>query len=138
MSTAYMAVHGVFSFLFFFFFLSFYFRAAATAYGGSQSRGQIGAVAASLYHRHSNVRWCRVCDLHLSSRQCQILNSQGLFKVLSLRISMLRKQDALLMHQDFSKRSSFLWRGEQNLISKVELSAFREVKLWASGHTAAK
>ena len=29
-------------------------RAAHTAYGGSQARGQIGAVAAGLYHSHSN------------------------------------------------------------------------------------
>jgi len=33
----------------FFFFL----RATPTAYGGSQARGQIGAVAASLHHNHS-------------------------------------------------------------------------------------
>ena len=45
------------SFLFFFFFCLF--RAAPAAYGGSQARGQIGAVAASLHH---------------SSEQCQILN----------------------------------------------------------------
>ena len=28
--------------------------AALTAYGGSQARGSIGAVAAGLYHGHSN------------------------------------------------------------------------------------
>ena len=35
-------------------------RATPTAYGGSQARGLIGAVAASLCHSHSNVRseWC--------------------------------------------------------------------------------
>ena len=31
------------------------FRAAPTAYGGSQARGPIGAVAAGLRHSHSNV-----------------------------------------------------------------------------------
>ena len=31
-----------------------YFRAAFEAYGGSQARGPIGAVAASLYHSHSD------------------------------------------------------------------------------------
>ena len=36
-------------------FLNFLSRAAPTAYGGSQARGQIGAVAASLHHSHSNV-----------------------------------------------------------------------------------
>ena len=30
------------------------FRAAPVAYGGSQTRGQIRAVAAGLYHSHSN------------------------------------------------------------------------------------
>ena len=39
------------------FSLSFFFclfRAAPTAYGGSQARGLIGAVATGLYHSHSN------------------------------------------------------------------------------------
>ena len=31
-----------------------FFRAAPTAYGGSQARGPIGAVAAGLRHSHSN------------------------------------------------------------------------------------
>ena len=39
---------------FFFFFMSFS-RAAPAAYGGSQARGPIGAVAAGLLHSHSNV-----------------------------------------------------------------------------------
>ena len=46
-------------FLFFFFFFLFFFassRAAPTAYGGSQARGQIGAVAAGLHHSHSHTR----------------------------------------------------------------------------------
>ena len=37
-------------FCFFFFFL----RSAPTAYGGSQARGWIGAIPASLHHSHSN------------------------------------------------------------------------------------
>ena len=38
------------------FSLSFFcrFRGAPAAYGGSQARGQIGAVAAGLRHSHSN------------------------------------------------------------------------------------
>ena len=32
------------------------FRAAPTAYGGSQARSQIGAVVAGLCHSHSNAR----------------------------------------------------------------------------------
>lgn len=39
--------------LIFFVFLSF-FRAALAAYGSSQTRGLIGAVAASLHQSHSN------------------------------------------------------------------------------------
>jgi len=31
------------------------FRAALVAYGSSQARGGIGAAAASLHHRHSNI-----------------------------------------------------------------------------------
>ena len=48
------------------------FRAAFMAYGGSQARGPVGAIAATatatLYLSH-------VCDLHHQSRQQQILNS---------------------------------------------------------------
>ena len=33
-----------------------FFRAAPTAYGGSQAGGQIRAIAAGLHHSHSNVR----------------------------------------------------------------------------------
>ena len=43
------------------FFLSFFFRAASEAYGGSQARGQIRALAASHSHSHSRTR----SELHL-------------------------------------------------------------------------
>ena len=36
------------------FFVFCLFRAAPVAYGGSQARGQIGAVAAGLHHSHSD------------------------------------------------------------------------------------
>ena len=36
------------------FFCLFVFRATPVAYGGSQSRGRIGATAAGLHHSHSN------------------------------------------------------------------------------------
>ena len=45
-----------FFFFFFFFFFCPLFRAAPTAYGHSQARGQIGAIAASLCHNHGNAR----------------------------------------------------------------------------------
>ena len=42
-------------------FIFLVFRAVPVAYGGSQARGQFGAVAAGLYHSHSNAR----SELHL-------------------------------------------------------------------------
>ena len=47
-----------FSFFFFvlFCFLSFSFRASPAAYGGSQARGPIGAIAARLHHSLGNAR----------------------------------------------------------------------------------
>ena len=41
--------------IFLFIHLFFLFRAAPSAYGSSQARDQIGAIAASLHHSHSNV-----------------------------------------------------------------------------------
>ena len=38
-----------------FFFLLLLFRASCMAYGGSQARGRVGAIAAGLHHSHSNV-----------------------------------------------------------------------------------
>ena len=37
-----------------YFFTYLLFKAAPTAYGGSQARGPIGAAAAGLHHNHSN------------------------------------------------------------------------------------
>ena len=48
--------------------------ATPAAYGGSQARGRIGAVATSLHQSHSNQDLSRVCNLHHSSRQRQIVN----------------------------------------------------------------
>ena len=48
----------IFYFFYLFFYLYFYFclfRAILTAYGGSQARDWIGAVATALRHSHSNV-----------------------------------------------------------------------------------
>ena len=55
----------------FFFFL---FRAIPAAYGSSQGRGRIGAVAARPHHSHSNAGSKPVCDLHHNSWQHWILN----------------------------------------------------------------
>ena len=46
----------LFFFLFFFFFLLF--RAEPAAYGSSQARAQIGAVAAGLHHSHARSEPC--------------------------------------------------------------------------------
>ena len=54
------------------FFVCLSFRVAPTAYGGSQARDHIEAVAACLCH--SNARSEPPCDLHHSSQQCWILN----------------------------------------------------------------
>ena len=55
-----------------FFFAFGLLRAVSAAYGSSQARGQIGATAAGLQHSPCHARSSRVCDLHHSSRQCQI------------------------------------------------------------------
>ena len=57
-------------FLFFFLFLSFW---GCTRHRGSKARSQIGAVAAGLHHSHTTQDPSRVCNLHHSSWQCQIL-----------------------------------------------------------------
>ena len=55
--------------------LFFFFRSAPSrAYGDSQASGLMGAVAAGLRHSHSSVNPSCICELHQSSRQCQILN----------------------------------------------------------------
>ena len=59
---------------FFFFFVFLSFRAAPTAYGGSQARGPFRAVAAGLHHSHSHVGSWPHLQLHHSSPQRQILN----------------------------------------------------------------
>ena len=41
--------------VFYFFYFFVFSRAALVAYGGSQAKGLIGAVAASLQNSHSNV-----------------------------------------------------------------------------------
>ena len=43
-------------YMYFFIFIFCLFRAAPTAYGGSQARSLIGAIAAGLHHSHSNAR----------------------------------------------------------------------------------
>jgi len=44
------------------------------AYGSSQARGRIGAVAAGLHHSHNNAGSSRICDLYQRSGQHWILN----------------------------------------------------------------
>ena len=55
-----------------FIYFSFFFRAAHTAYGGSQARGRIRAVTACLHY--SNKGSNRLCNLTNSSGQCWILS----------------------------------------------------------------
>ena len=51
-----LAKFGNFSVIYLHTFSFLLFRAAPVAYGDSQARGQIGAVAAGLHHSHSNTR----------------------------------------------------------------------------------
>ena len=51
------------------------FRAAPAAYGSSQARGRIAAIAAGLCHSHSNVGLSLICNLHPSLQQGHILNT---------------------------------------------------------------
>ena len=60
---------------FFFFFGLFAISwAAPMAYGGSQARGLIGAVATGLARATATQDPRHICNLHHRSRQCQILN----------------------------------------------------------------
>ena len=62
---------------YYYYYYYYYFvfsRAVPVAYGGSQARGLIGAVAAGLHHSHSSAGSEHVFDLHHSSWQSQILN----------------------------------------------------------------
>ena len=54
------------------------FRVAPVAYGGSQARGQIAAVATGLRHRHSNTRSEMQGNLCHGSWQRWILNPQSM------------------------------------------------------------
>ena len=56
--------------LFYFFGLFAISWAAPVAYGGSQARGRIGAVAVGLHQSH-------VCDLHHSLQQRRILTEKA-------------------------------------------------------------
>ena len=63
-----------FCLLVFCFFIFLIFRATLAAYGSSQARGLIGAAAwvTTTATAMPDLSW--VCNLHLSSRQCRILN----------------------------------------------------------------
>ena len=63
-----------FFFLFLAFWLFVFSRAAPLAYGGSQARGLIEAVASGLRQSHSSAGSELHLNLHHSSRQRQILN----------------------------------------------------------------
>ena len=65
---------SVFYFFFFFFCLFAISWAVPRVYGGSQARGLIGAVAASLYQSTATQDPSRICDLHHSSEQRQVVN----------------------------------------------------------------
>ena len=59
---------------FFFFFFFFFFRATLLAYGGSQARGRIRAVALAYARATEAPDPSHICKSHHSSQQRQILN----------------------------------------------------------------
>ena len=61
-------------YLLIYFFVFCLFQGIPTAYGGSQARGLIGAVAASLATATAMPDPSCICDLYQSSQQHQILN----------------------------------------------------------------
>ena len=63
-----------FLFIYLFFVFLLFLWAAPAAYGGSQARGLIRAVATGLRQSHSNAGSEPICNLHHSSRQHRILN----------------------------------------------------------------
>ena len=65
---------SMYLFIYLFICLFAFSKAASMAYGDSQARGLIGAIATGLGHSHSNERSEPSCDLHHSSRQRRILN----------------------------------------------------------------
>ena len=67
----------IFIYLFIYFCLFAFSRAAPAAYGGSQARGLIGAIATSPARATATRDPSRVCDLHHSSRQPWILTERG-------------------------------------------------------------
>ena len=73
-----MSLWAIIIYLFIYLFICFGFwlflGAIPAAYGGSQARGLIRAVATGLYHSHSHIDLSCVCDLHHSSQPYQILN----------------------------------------------------------------
>ena len=46
----------IYIYTYIFLFFGVFFMATLMTYGSSQARGQIGAIAVSLHHRHSNAR----------------------------------------------------------------------------------
>ena len=87
------------------FFFFFFLRAVSAAYGNSQARGQMGAIAAGLHH--SNARSDHIFDLHHSSQQCQILNLLSEARV-GTCVLMDTSQGLLLLSHDGSSTSWIL------------------------------
>ena len=70
----FIAQYFVYRYIYYFFFVFCLFRATPVANGGSQTRGLIRAVTASLHQAVAMPDPSPTCDLHHSPQQCQILN----------------------------------------------------------------
>ena len=89
------------------------------AHGDSQARGRIGTAAACLYHTATATPDpCPICELHHSSRQCQIPNP----------LSETRDWTHILM--DASRVSAELQRQLQNLHFNKILRWSCHIKVW--------
>ena len=64
--------------LFYFYFCLFAISwAALAAHGGSQARGLIGAVAASLHHSHSNKSMTKEAGIYNREKTASLINGVG-------------------------------------------------------------
>ena len=90
-----------------FFFCVCVFLGPPAAYGDSQARGLIGAIAASQSQSHSNAgSKLLVCDLHHGSWQCWILNPMSKARD-GTRNVMVPSQLRLPMSHDGNSSGSF-------------------------------
>ena len=115
-----------------FFCLFAFSRSTPTAYGGSQARGLIGAVATGLHQSTAMRDPSFICHLHHSSWQCQILNPLSEASYWTRNLMVPSRIRWPLSHDRNSKWQSFLtgWPHHQRLW----ISVFHEILRISLGH----